>query len=194
MFTIKAKKRDKTVKSEDLKKAGEIPAVFYGSNKETTSISVPLVDFKKVWSKAGESSAVKVELGNDKLDVLIHDVQLHPISGEPIHVDLLVIDMNKAIQVSVPLEFTGVSSAVKGGLGILVKVLYEVEIEALPSDLPQNISVDISKLNTVDDVILASDISLPKGVTLVTKDSEVVASIAVQQEEKEDTTPVYICY
>lgn len=185
MFAIKAKKREIGISGEALKKAGEIPAVFYGMGKESTSISVPVVEFKKVWHKAGESSAVQISVDGKNLDVMIHEVQVNPITGEPIHADFLVIDMNKSIAVSVPLEFTGVSGAVKSGLGVLVKVLHQIEVEALPKDLPQVLDVDISKLATLEDVLLVSDIILPKGVTLVTDGGEVVASIAEQKEEVE---------
>ncbi len=188
MFTLKATKRDGAVKITDLKDKGEIPAVFYGGkNKTATPVSVSLNEFKKVWRDAGESSTVKLALGaGADLDVLIHDVQTDPLSGSPIHADFLVVDMNKVLQVSVPLEFTGVSQAVKSGLGSLVKVMHEVEIEALPKDLPHSLNVDISKLVDVDSNIFVSDIVLPKGVTMVTKAEEVVAAIAVQKEEKEE--------
>ena len=190
MFTIKAKKRDISANLEMLRKAGEMPAVFYGMGKESTPISVSIIDFKKIWRDAGESSTVTVSTPEGDLNTLIHDVQVNPITDEPIHADFLVIDVNKAIQVNVPIEFEGVSSAVKGGLGTLVKVLHEVEIEALPKDLPHNLVVDISKLETVDDQILVSDIVLPKGVIMVTPAEEVVASIALQKEEVEDSTPI----
>lgn len=190
MFTIKAKKRDISANLEMLRKAGEMPAVFYGMGKESTPVSVSIIDFKKIWRDAGESSTVTVSTPEGDLNTLIHDVQVNPITDEPIHADFLVIDVNKAIQVNVPIEFEGVSSAVKGGLGTLVKVLHEVEIEALPKDLPHNLVVDISKLETVDDQILVSDIVLPKGVIMVTPAEEVVASIALQKEEVEDSTPI----
>lgn len=191
MFTIKATQRGAGVKSDVLKKNGEIPAVYYGKgSSEAVSISVPVVEFKKIWIKAGESSAVQIATAKGNIDVLIHDVQRHPITGEPIHVDFLVIDMNKKITVSVPLEFIGVSPAVKSGVGVLVKVLHEIEVEALPKDLPQSINVDISKLATTDDVVLVSDVALPKGVTAVAEAEEVVASIATQKEETEDAAPI----
>ena len=190
MFAIKAKKRDESVKIDALRKTGEIPAVFYGAGQTTTSISVSIVDFKKVWRDAGESSTVKMSLGDKDVDVLIHEVQVNPVTDEPIHVDFLVVDMNKKIQVNIPLEFTGVSNAVKGGLGNLVKVLHEVEVEALPKDLPHNLVVDISKLETIEDQIFVSDIKLPSGVTLITDSGDVVASIVAQVEEKEEVAPV----
>ncbi len=186
MFAIKAKPRDTGVKLSVLRKSGDIPAVFYGAGKKTTSISVAATDFKKIWREAGESSAVKVETPHENIDVLIHEVQVDPITEEPTHVDFLAIDMNKKIRVNVPLQFGGVSEAVKNGIGNLVKVLHEVEVEALPADLPHDLSVDISKLATLDDTILVSDITLPAGVVAITSGSEVVASIVAQVEEKEE--------
>lgn len=188
MFVIKAKKREAGVKVDALRKSGEIPAVFYGAGRDTTSISVGNVPFKKIWYEAGESSAVKISIPDGDIDVLIHEVQVDPVTDEPIHVDFLAIDMKKKIKVKVPLEFTGVSNAVKSGLGNLVKVLHEIEVEALPVDLPHNLLVDISTLENLENQIFVSDIKLPVGVIAVTNSNEVVASIIAQVEEKEEVT------
>ncbi|HEV7424714.1 MAG TPA: 50S ribosomal protein L25 [Candidatus Paceibacterota bacterium] len=190
MFVIKATKRDPSSKLDVLRKSGEIPAVFYGAGKDTTSISIPTIQFKKVWREAGESSAVKVSIVEKDLqrdiDVLIHEVQVDPITDEPIHVDFLAIDMKKKIKVKVPLEFEGISNAVKSGIGNLVKVLHEIEIEALPSDLPHNLVVDISPLEGLENQVFVSDIKLPAGVVAVTAEGDVVALIIAQVEEKEE--------
>lgn len=186
MFAIKATKRDEGIKLNALRKGGEIPAVFYGAGKDTTSISVPMVEFKKVWREAGESSAIVVEMLDKNIDVLIHEVQVDPVNGEPLHVDFLAIDMKKKIRVNVPLKFEGISEAVKSGIGNLVKVMYEFEVEALPSDLPHSLVVDISKLKTLDDQIFVSDVRLPSGVIAINEPTEVVASIVEQVEEKEE--------
>lgn len=186
MFVIKAKKRDAGIKLDVLRKEGEIPAVFYGVGKDTTSISIPTIEFKKIWRDAGESSAIKIETQDGNIDVLIHEVQVDPITSEPIHVDFLAIDMKKKIRVNVPLEFEGVSLAVKSGIGNLVKVMHELEIEALPADLPHNLVVDISKLKTLDDQIFVSDVKLPAGVVAINEPTEVVVSIVEQVEEKEE--------
>jgi len=186
MFVIKAKKRIEDTKLDVLRKAGDIPAVFYGAGKKTTPISLSKIDFKKIWRDAGESSAVKIEIPEGNVDVLIHEVQVDPVTSEPIHVDFLAIDMKKKIRVHVPLEFEGVSNAVKGGIGNLVKVLHEFEIEALPADLPHNLVVDISKLETLQDQIFVSDIKVPAGVVVINNPSDVVASIVEQVEEKEE--------
>lgn len=190
MLALTAKIRDIKGNLDKLREMGDLPAVFYGMGNPTTSISIPKNEFKKIWRKAGESSTVKITTSNGVFDVLIHDVQVDSVTDEPIHVDFLVIDMNKTIKVKVPLEFTGVSEAVKSGLGTLVKVLHEVEVEALPKDLPHNFSIDISSLVGLDSQILVSNITLPKGVKMITKGEEVVASIAQQKEEVEEVAPV----
>lgn len=190
MLSLNAKTRDIKGNLDKLRKAGELPAIFYGMGNVSTPILILTNEFKKIWRKAGESSAVKITTQDGSFDVLIHDVQLDPITEEPIHVDFLVIDINKAIQVKVPLDFIGVSDAVKSGVGTLVKVLHELEVEALPKDLPHVLSIDVSGLKDLDSQILVSDIVLPKGVKMITKGEEVVASIATQKEEKEETTPI----
>lgn len=186
MFAIKAKKREAGIKLDVLRKEGEIPAVFYGAGKVTTSISVPIVEFKKVWRDAGESSAIKVQMLDNDIDVLIHEVQVDPVTSEPIHADFLAIDMKKKIRVHVPLEFEGISDVVKSGIGNLVKVMHEFEIEALPGDLPHNLIVDISKLKTLNDQIFVSDVKLPAGVVVINEPTDVVVSVVEQVEEKEE--------
>jgi len=175
-----------------------IPAVVYGVRVENTMISVPTVDFQKILKVAGESSTIVLEItdnnkkagASQKIDVLIHDMQSDPVKGNPIHVDFLAIDMNKTVEVTIPIEFLGVAPAEKEGLGILVKVLHEIEIEALPKDLPHNVEVDLSILLKLDDQIHAKDLRLPKGVTMKTHGDEVIALIAPIKEEVVEEAPV----
>lgn len=186
MLSIKAKPRNKNLKLEALRQSGGVPAVFYGASKSTTEIEIPMMDFKKIWREAGESSAVKIELPDAKIDALIHEVQVDPVRGEPLHVDFLAIDMNKKIRVKIPVVFEGISAAVKNGVGNLVKVLHEVEIEALPADLPHELLADLAKLETLNDQIFVSDLKIPSRVEIINTSTDVVASIVEQVEEKEE--------
>jgi len=197
MNTLTAIKRSKADKLATVRNNGMVPAVVYGVRVENTMISVPSTPFTKILKVAGESSTIVLEIAGEKatdkptkVDVLIHDVQVDPIKGFPIHVDFLAVDMNKPVEVAIPLEFIGVAKADKDGLGILVKALHEIEIEALPKDLPHSITVDVTALATLEDKIHAKDLILPKGVTLITEGDEVVALIAVAKEEVEETAPV----
>jgi large subunit ribosomal protein L25 len=187
MLTLKANKRTNE-KMSDIKALGLIPAVFYGFGKEATSISIPTIEFIKLFKEAGETTAITLDLGTEKVSTLIQDIQRNVITGEPIHVDFLVIDMKKEAEVSVPLEFTGISEAEKSGLGNVVKVMHEIEVRALPADLPHSITVDVTNLATLSDAIHAKDISLPKGVTLVTDGEEVLAAVTGFVEEKEEVS------
>lgn len=191
MNKLTATKRSKTDKLAIIRSNGMIPAVVYGARVENTLISVPSTLFTKLLKTAGETSAIVLEITDDKnVDVLIHDVQVDPIKGFPIHVDFLAIDMNKAIEVTVPLEFTGIAPAEKNSLGVLVKALHEIDIEALPKDIPHVLTVDVSSLVTLEDQIHVKDIVLPKGVSVITDSEEVVALVTEVKEESEDSTPV----
>lgn len=183
MLSLKAQDREITENLMQMRKTDQLPAVFYGMGNESTPITISKIDFKKIWKQAGESSTIKITTPKISVDALIQEVQTDPVSDEPIHVDFLVVDMNKVVEVEIPLEFIGVSEIVKSGLGILVKVLHEITVEALPKDLPNKIEIDISKLISTDSQILVSDIIVPATVKIITKESEVVASIAVQKEE-----------
>lgn len=190
MLKLNVEKRDKSQKGVLLRKTGKMPAVFYGKKEKSTPIIISKADFKKVWREAGESSVIDLVGKDIEAEALIYDVDLDPVTDEPRHADFYVFEKGKKIEISVPLEFVGVAPAVKDMGGTLVKVMYEIEIEALPKDLPHNISVDISPLANFDSQILAKDIKLPQGVSLVTKPEEVVASVYETKEEIEEVAPV----
>lgn len=184
MITLESKPRGKE-SADALRKKGLIPAVFYGPKEKAASIALSLNDFLKVWKQAGESSIVNLKEGSNEHDVLIYDVDMHPVSGVPRHADFYVIEKGKKVKVKTPLVFNGVAPAVKDLGGTLIKVLHQLEIEALPKDLPHEIAVDISPLVAFDSQILAKDIKLPAGVDLVEKPEEVVASVYETVEEVE---------
>jgi len=190
MFKLKVEKRDLKEGLEPLRKSGKIPAVFYGPKDPATSIKISLVDFKKAWKTAGESTVVSLEGPGIDADVLIHSVDLDPVTDVVIHADFYAIEKGKKLSVDVPLEFIGVSPAVKDLGAVLVKVLHDIEIEALPKDLPHKLEIDISGLTTFDSVLTAKDIKLPDGVVLKVKLDEVVASVYEPKEEVIEVAPV----
>ena len=195
MNKLTATKRSKTDKLAAIRSNGMVPAVVYGAQVENTMISVSSIDFEKMLKVAGESSTIVLEITDEKakvskVDVLIHDMQRDPIKGFPTHIDFLAIDMNKPVEVSVPIEFTGLAPAEKEASGNLVKVLHEVEVEALPKDLPHNIIVDVTVLVALNDQIHVKDITLPKGVKMITDGNEVIALIAAIKEEVAEEAPV----
>ena len=186
MLTLKTQRRDIKIKPEVLRETGQIPAVFYGKKEASTPISIPKVDFLKVWKEAGESSVVTLETLEGIKESLIQDVDIDPVTGNPRHADFYVFEKGHKVIVELPIEFTVVSGAVKEQGGILIKVLHELKVEAMPKDLPHNIIIDISPLANFGDQVLAKDISLPTGVVLKEHAEEVVALVSAPREEKEE--------
>lgn len=186
MLALKAEIRDIHIEPEAVRKMGKIPAVFYGKKEASTPISVPKIDFLKVWKEAGTSSVVTLETNNGIKESLIQDVDLDPITGTPRHADFYVFEKGHKVEVELPIEFIGFSPAVKDLGGMLVKVLHELRVRAMPKDLPHNIKIDVSSLANFGDQILAQDIVLPEGVTLLIDPEEVVATVSAPREEKEE--------
>ncbi|MEI6842898.1 MAG: 50S ribosomal protein L25 [bacterium] len=191
MNTLDIHIRNKADKLDSLRKDGLMPAVFYGKKTASTPISVSLKDFIKVWKAVGESGVVTLKDKTASVDTLIHTVDMDPISGNPFHADFYVFEKGKKIDVSVPLEFIGVSPAVKDLSGNLNKILHEIKISADPQHIPHVIEVDISSLAQFGDVITASQIKMPHGVVLEENEEEVVASVSAPKEEVEEvSTPI----
>lgn len=172
--------------NKKLRASGMLPAVLYGKRKDSVHLEVDKKIMDKVFKKAGENTLVDLVIdGQDEKKVLIHDVAKHFMKNEIIHVDFYEVDLKKKVHIKVPLQFDGVSPAVKEQGGILVKMLDEVDVETLPSNLPQFINVDLGKLKTFQDMIRIADIILPSEVFILTSADEVVVSVQPPRTEEE---------
>jgi len=185
MITLAVEKRDLKSPLGEMRKSGKIPAVFYGKKEASTPIMLSFPIFEKTLEDAGESTVLHLKGTGIDVDVLIHDVDRDPVTDKPRHVDFYAIEKDKKLEVKIPLEFIGVSPAVKDMGAVLVKVMHEIEIEALPKDLPHKLTVDLSALATFESVIKVKDIALPLGVTAKEKAEEIVASVYEPKEEVE---------
>jgi len=188
MITLDVEKRDAKESPETLRARGVVPAVFYGPKEDTTPISIDSLKLERLWREAGETTIVRLKGIGEEKDALIHDVQLHPVTGKLQHADFYVIEKGKKVTITVPLEFKGQAPAEKLG-HIVVKTLHEVEIEVAPQELPHSLPVDLSVLGNIGDHILVSNIPLPSSATLVTSADEIVASVKEFKEEAEEVTP-----
>jgi len=181
---LQAMPRTKDITRNQLLAELRIPAVFYGKQQESTSISLETTTFEKVYAEAGESTIIALNDGTEDHDVLVRDVQYHPVTDQIMHVDFYVIERGKKLNVTVPLNFVGEAPGEK--VGILMQPMHEIEVEVLPRDIPQHIDVDISGLIDLNDKITVGDLVLPEGVVTAAGVDEAVALIAEQQEEELD--------
>ncbi|MCB9809337.1 50S ribosomal protein L25 [Candidatus Nomurabacteria bacterium] len=185
-MTITAQSREANAPLEALREAGQMPAVYYGQGQDAVSITVDRQEMISLYKEAGTSTIIDLETPQGVQKVLIHDYQVHPVSHKLLHVDFMVVDMTKPIQVAISLEFIGEAPAEQDGLGILNTALDEVEIEVPATDLPSHIDVDLSVLKTLDDAIHAGDIKIPASATLITDAEALVVKVSEQKEEAEE--------
>jgi large subunit ribosomal protein L25 len=170
-----------------LRNAGQIPAVVYG-NTENLSIQLDGHDFGLLLRDRGQNFVADLDVeGDAKQKVLLKDVQYNPISSNIMHADFVSISMTEALHVSLPVELLGEPAGVVAG-GLLEQLISEVEIECLPGDMIEKISVDVSALE-IGDHLTVSDLPLPTGITLLTDADVAVANVAAPrvQDEADDT-------
>jgi large subunit ribosomal protein L25 len=191
-FTVKAEKRDAFGKnvSRRLRKQGLIPAVLYGEGAAT----IPLVLAKKdvvliLKSDSGENTIFKVAFDSKSQDAMFKHVQIDSSTDELIHADLILISMDKAIRVNVPVLLQGDPIGVKTEGGFVDFMTREVEIECLPKDIPENLKIDIGGLH-LHQSIKVGEIPVPEGVRLINDPSSVVVLIGVPHKEEEVAKPV----
>ncbi len=189
MLTLKAKVRKEVgKKTKTLKKAGIIPAVVYGNGIKNVSIEVVYEDFKKILATAGESSLIslKIEGESKERPVLIHDINRDYVTDKFIHLDFYQAALDHEVEVAVPLIFEGVSSAVKDLGGTLVKEAQEIKVKAFPQNLPHDIKVDISVLNTFEDEIKVKDLKVSAGVKILKGQEDMVAKVVAPEKIEEE--------
>lgn len=171
-----------------LRKTGILPAVLYGQHVPSQPVSVGYKDFEKAYKEAGESTLLKLDVAGKSYPVLIHAIAYDPMRGNPLHVDFYAVRMDRVLKVKIPIAFLGESPAVKNDGGILVKVVHELEVEALPQDLPHGLQIDISALVNFESRILVRNIMLPHGVKALMSADEVVALVEPPRSEEELAT------
>lgn len=177
-------------KVKTLRRDGLLPANVYGKNVKSLAVQLPVKEFNTVFEKAGETGLIDLAVDGEIRPVLITNVQLHPTTDLPLHADFRQVDLKEKITAPVPIELTGESLAEKTGVGILVQQMNEVEVEALPTDLPEKIVVDVSKLENVDDAVLVSTLDVDRSKVAITAEPEqIVVKIEPPAKEEEVAPP-----
>lgn len=180
MRTLKGRKNWK------IRAEGQVPAIVYGAFKEPKMVSVDRNEFVRVFKSAGESTVVDLQVeGVGSIPVLFQDHQQDPLRDEVTHIDFREVDLTKPVEAEVRLEFVGESMAVKALGGTLVHVMEEVEVRALPGNLPSEIKVSLEALKTFEDVIRISDLEIPEGVEVLGDAQESVVVVTPPRSDAE---------
>ncbi len=188
---IEAKLREvvgKQVKA--LRRQGLLPAIIYGHYIKPIIITLDFHSASRILPTISSTRLVTIKVNGEAHTTLVREKQRHPITGSLLHVDFLEVSMTETLRTSVRLVFVGESYAVKNLNGILVTGQEEVEIEALPRDLPEKIVVDISVLKQIGDGIYVRDLPLPPNVTILANPGEMIVVVTAPAVEPEAAVEV----
>lgn len=174
-------------KVKKLRKEGTLPGNVYGKELKSVAVQMPTKEFLAVFKEAGHSGVVDLQLDKEVIPTLIHEVTSDHIDRFPLHVDFYKVNLKEKVKTNVPVVLTGEPAAVTEKLGMLLQNLDEVEVEALPTDLPENVEVDVVHLAAVGDMVKVGDMKVPATVTVLTDPEQEVARIAelVSKEAEE---------
>lgn len=175
-------------KVKKLRQDGFIPAHVYGNKVDSEHVSVNTKDFLKVYGQTGETGLIDLQIGEEKIrPVLVRGIQVDPVRSEPLHIDFYQVNLKEKVIVPVPIELIGEQpEVVHTGEAVVIQPMGEIEVEALPTELPEKIVVDITSLKQIDDAILVSQLIVPEGVTLLADAESVVVKLdnAITEEMK----------
>lgn len=168
---------------------GYIPGVIYGQGGAATTLQLRDMDLSRILRAGGASHLIQL-VGLEKAPVhaLVREIQRHPTKRNVLHVDFYRVQMNQPVTVQVPIHLKGESPAAKGGV-IVLQNLDHVEIECLPADIPDDITVDLSLMQDIDDVIRVENLIVPERVALMADPHEVVVRLEAPRVSEEEVTP-----
>jgi large subunit ribosomal protein L25 len=188
---LEAQKRTLTGrKVRRLRKEGVLPATLYGKNLASQNVQTSEELFLPIYKEVGETGLIELMLEGKKHAVLISNIQVHPVTGSAIHIDFREVDLTEKVKAAVPVVLVGESPAEKQGIGTAVLMVSEIEVEALPGDLPESFVVDATILTEVDQVFTVSDLNYDKSKIEVQSEADLVlAKVEPPQKEEEIATP-----
>ena len=164
-------------KVKQVRKQGNIPATIYGKGIPSQMVSINEKAFHALLTHAGESGLIMLSVNGEERPVLINAVQKHPVTAQILHVEFHQVNLKEKVKKNVPVLFTGEPVAVKENIGTLLQLVNEVEVEALPADIPEKFEVSVSALATVNESLLVKDIAISHDVTLLTDPTLIIAKI-----------------
>ena len=175
-----------------LHREGKLAAVVYGHDTAATPLVLDRLEFQKAFIKSGRTHLVDLVVDGTRTEkVLVREIQTHPRRLGPIHVDFYKVSLEEKITVEVPVHLVGESAAVKRGDADILQPIHAVRVECLPTDIPEAFEVDLTPLEEIESELRISDLNVPKGVTVLIDQDELVVKIVHRRELKiEEEVPV----
>ncbi|RLC38888.1 50S ribosomal protein L25 [Candidatus Falkowbacteria bacterium] len=181
-------REEKKSKPSLMRREGYVPAILYGPKTKNIKLKIKSLPLEKTYKKSGESTLIDLQVGEEKtIKVIIKDIQKNIINDKIEHVDFFEVDMNKKIEVEIPLEFIGEAPAVKELGGTFMKNLESIQVKCLPGDLIESIEVDTSSLKTYEDDINVRDLGIPDNFEIITQSTAQVANVLAPRIVEEET-------
>ncbi len=181
-YVLKVEPRTETGRHvKRVREAGYVPAVVYGQGEPAIPVQFREIDMVRILRSGGMSQLILLEGLGKPTNVLIKEIQRHPIRRTLLHVDLYRVQMDVKIQTDVPVHTVGESEAMKGG-AVLIHHMDHITVECLPGDIPEYLVADLSKLKTLDDVITVADLPVPDGVEVLAEPDAPVFSLTISRK------------
>lgn len=173
-----------------LRRQGIVPGNLFGGKIKSQAIQLPLDSFLKIFAEVGETSIINLTVEGEKTarPVLVSAVQIHPVTDLPLHVDFHEVDLTKKVKATIPVELEGVAPAVEDLGAVIVQQINELEVEALPTELPERIMVDVSGLKAIDDAVTIADLKLDRNKIEILVSPETIV-VQAQEPQKEEELP-----
>lgn len=190
MSILKLKAENRVITGKKVKKLrqdGNIPVHMYGNKEASKNLSIEKKVIDALLANTGQNVAISLEINGENGEnvCLIRDVQRHPVTEEVLHVDFLKVDLNKKIQVNIPISIIGTASAVWQLGGTLLQSLQSISVQILPLNIPEKFELDISSLNTFEDSLFIKDVKIDKGID-VNDDLEILVARVMPPRVEED--------
>ncbi|CQR47483.1 General stress protein CTC [Paraliobacillus sp. PM-2] len=184
---LKASKREDLKKSNTklIRQSGRIPAVVYGNDKKSNTVSVDSVELLKTVRDEGKNAIISLDVEGETVDVMLHDYQIEPLRDELVHADFYVVNMSQEMDVSVVIRLEGDAQGAKEG-GVLQQPLYELAIRAKPADIPEEITIDVSSLE-IGDSIMVSDLKEGKNYEILEDENTTIVTVTAPDSAEEVT-------
>ena len=169
-------------KARSLRRDGMVPGVYYFRGEENVDLQI---DKKKLYHAMSSGQHVfEVEMNGAKQYVTIKGIQYHPVTDEVLHIDLMQVNMTEKMKFTIPISLEGEAEGVKEG-GVLSQILTTIDVNCLPTSVPDNILVDISNMELNSNMTVTDIVNIPEGVEILSDPESTIATLAPPKEEEE---------